>query len=81
MNIAPTTTAKPKVRINHWRVLTGSFLVRRLRMDDELAFLPFASACRIQVEITVKSLWSHTSGRPGSGDSHLLRVDHTSELR
>jgi hypothetical protein len=54
MNIAPTSVAMPKQRISHWRVLSGKFLLRRLRMTDALRFLLIAT-CRMNEPITSDS--------------------------
>jgi hypothetical protein len=55
MNIAPTNAAMPTQRISHSRLLSGNFLLRRLRMKDGLCFLLYATnACRINQFITVK---------------------------
>jgi len=48
MNITPTSVAMPKVRTSHWRVLTGSFLLRGLRITDALCFfLHTTNTCRM----------------------------------
>jgi hypothetical protein len=39
MNIAPTSAAMPMQRISHSRLLSGNFLLRRLRIEDALRFL------------------------------------------
>jgi hypothetical protein len=41
MNIVPTSVAMPKLSISHWLVLSGSFLLRRFRVNDELCFLRY----------------------------------------
>jgi hypothetical protein len=41
MNMAPTSVAIAKLSTSHWRVLSGSFLLRRVRVNDGLCFLRY----------------------------------------
>jgi hypothetical protein len=53
MNIAPTSAAMPTQRISHSRLLSGNFLLRRLRIEDALRFL-LETTCRMNEAITAQ---------------------------
>lgn len=56
MNMVPTSATMPEVRTSHWRVLRCVFLLRRLRMNDGLRLLLYAThTCRMNEYITVRS--------------------------
>jgi len=72
MNIAPTSAAMPMQRISHSRLLSGNFLLRRLRMKDGLCFLLYATnACRMNEFIPVKIPRSRTQTCQAFGISGL----------
>jgi hypothetical protein len=41
--MVPTSVAMPKLSTSHWRVLSGSFLLRRFRVNDGLCFLRYTA--------------------------------------